>query len=320
MPLYLEELADALDEKPNDAARAARIHGKQRAHAAYSLGDLVMEIGLARTVTIEHLPPGTERKQLRLVDVHFDRMMKEAAEEFIDQSERRQREDALFRDRILGVLSHDLRNPLQAISMGLDLVLRDRDLRTATRRAAERAESSAARMRRMIRDLLDFTRTQEGGALRLQCEPLDVRALCDEIVEELRIANPGRDIEVTASGRTRGEWDRDRLAQVVSNLVGNALEHGEPGTPITVSIFGESEAGPAIEVTNRGQPIPASNRKAIFEAFRRGVDAPRHNGNLGLGLFIAQRIVEAHDGSLALTKSDGTTTFTVRLPWESESR
>lgn len=230
-------------------------------------------------------------------------------------------EDALrharFMEQFIGVLGHDLRNPLQAIRGSAQLVLRRQDLDDALRRTVARMSGAADRMGRMITDLLDYTRTRLGGGIPLTAGEVCLPGLAREILEELEVANPGRAIELRASDEGRGQWDRDRIAQVIQNLVSNALQYGPKDEPILVTVRDEPEHV-VFSVHNDGEPISADVMSRLFEPFRRG-ERPASEGTrsdgLGLGLYIARQIVAAHGGDIEVRSSEEEgTTFTVRLP------
>lgn len=218
-----------------------------------------------------------------------------------------------IREDVVAVVSHDLRSPLSAISLGSSLLLGREELDERTLGAVRRISSAAERATRLIRDLLDFTRARVSG-LPIQLKPLDFHELVRRVVDEVRLAWPGRTIEASTSGDGQGEWDEGRLSQVVTNLVGNALQHGPSEEPVYVSTRGEGE-GVLLEVRNAGAPIPPVLRSKLFEPYRRGSDAGEGRGSLGLGLFITRQIVQGHGGTIEVrsTAEEGTL-FTVWLP------
>jgi signal transduction histidine kinase len=165
----------------------------------------------------------------------------------------------------------------------------------------------------MIGDLLDFTQARVGG-IPIHPKPLDFHEHVHRVLEEMRLAWPERTLDFHASGNGRGAWDEGRLAQVVTNLVGNALQHSPPGTPVRVTSRGE-DGHVRLEVHNQGAPIPAELLPTLFEPYQRGPESGAGRGSLGLGLFIARQIVLGHGGTLEVRSSaeDGTL-FTVRLP------
>jgi signal transduction histidine kinase len=173
-------------------------------------------------------------------------------------------------------------------------------------------------MAAMISDLLDFARTQLGEHLPVACAPMSMRDACQLAIDEIAVVHPERAFSFDAQGVLLGNWDGIRIGQMLSNLLGNAAEHGFPGTPIRVSCY-ESNGHVLIAVQNQGPPIPESERQRIFEPLAHGSnemqEATRRGRNLGLGLYIACEIAKAHGGTIKLTSSESTgTIFTVHLP------
>ncbi len=214
-------------------------------------------------------------------------------------------ETARFRDQMLGIVGHDLRNPLGAVVMSAALLQKRGALSGWQARTVDRIRSSAGRMRRIIDDLLSYTRTRLGTGIPMTRRPADLDVLCRRVIDELLAANPDRTVDYSAEGPLDGEWDPDRLEQVLSNLVGNALEHGEPDVPVRVRAEGAA-AEVRVEVRNAAHLLPPDFVEHAFEPFRRGPDATsRKATGLGLGLFIAREIVRAHGGEVAIHSSDG---------------
>jgi len=219
-----------------------------------------------------------------------------------------------FLERFIAILGHDLRNPLAAIDMNLTR-LREKVTDQALARMLDRMASSSTRMSRMIGQILDLTRSRLAGRLELQRAPMDLRDALTRIVEELRAAQPDRTIDLR-SPSLPGSWDRDRLEQVFSNLVGNALLYGDRDRPITV------EAGDGatiyVDVHNHGAPIPNEVQADLFNPFRRATvtEETRKGGEgLGLGLYISRELVAAHGGTIDVRSAPGHgTTFRVALP------
>ncbi len=220
-----------------------------------------------------------------------------------------------FQERFIGILGHDLRNPLAAIQMGVDLLRRHAG--AAEAKALNRMESSAARMSRMIEQILDLTRSGLGGGLPIKPAPTDLREILKQIVEELRVAEPSRSIVLTCDlSDPMGDWDRDRLEQVFSNIVGNAIHHGDPNQPVTVEA---EQVGDLVRVRvhNGGPAIPEELLGKLFDPFRRGTRDSRtaRTAGLGLGLHISHEVVAAHGGSIeAKSSASEGTTFAVTLP------
>jgi PAS domain S-box-containing protein len=221
-------------------------------------------------------------------------------------------ESLAFREQMMGVLGHDLRNPLWAVRGFADLLLMRDDLPAGTRETLQLIVEASRRMNELINTLLDFTHSRFCGSLGVKRGVMDLAEVTRNVIEELRAGHPHREIRLEAPERLNGEWDAGRLAQVISNLVGNALTHGAPDTPVEVSL---SRADAVIlSVSNRGTPIPPEAQTRIFEAFRRsGDDAAGKPRGLGLGLFIAREIVAAHGGCISVESDSSATVFRVRL-------
>jgi signal transduction histidine kinase len=180
-----------------------------------------------------------------------------------------------------------------------------------------RVISSAERMKRMISDLLDFARGRLGGGIPLSPGPLDLASLCREVAEELEAGRPGREVGLELEGDLQGEWDADRLSQLLINLGKNALDYSPEETSVRFTLHGDGECV-RLEVHNWGPPIPPEQLGSIFEPFRRFADeerSPSSTSGLGLGLYIVEQIVRAHGGEVSVrsTEEEGTR-FTVRLP------
>ncbi len=226
-----------------------------------------------------------------------------------------------LREQLIGILGHDLRNPLNTILMAASHLM-TKNLQERDARLASKIASNAERMGRMIGDLLDLTRSRLGDGIPIWRRPMDMIALCRQIIEELEVANPGRTIHFSAEGDGQGDWDPDRAAQVISNLISNALQYSPHTTPVQVSVrdTGPADAGAAVvlEVNNEGPAIPADTMENIFNAFRRATSSKDGNlptSGLGLGLYIVQQIMIAHGGTIEVRSNDveGTTFRTLWL-------
>jgi signal transduction histidine kinase len=217
-------------------------------------------------------------------------------------------------ETFVGMLGHDLRNPLNAISTAAALVAR-RAESDAIGKPAVRIVRSAHRMARMIDQILDFTRIRLGRGLPLEPRSIDLAEVCRLATEELEGEAAAPRVRLEVRGDVAGTWDADRLAQLASNLVGNALAHGQPGAPVSILLDGTDRSEVVLEVANAGS-IPADLLPGIFEPFtasRRAAAATSQG--LGLGLHITRQIATAHGGSIEVASSDeGWTRFTVRLP------
>jgi signal transduction histidine kinase len=225
----------------------------------------------------------------------------------------KERNDALeqllkLNETMVAVLTHDLRTPLGAIMMCAE-ILRMQAGTDAAKRSVERIKSSGSRMARMIDQLLDFSRIRS-GVLNLHSRLASLEEVCSAALAELRHSHPDATIELTHEGDLRGRFDTDRLIQVFSNLVGNAIQHGEPGAPIRVHLDGTDSQRLVASVTNGGQ-VPEGLLPNLFEAFRG--DGERREG-LGLGLYIVDQFVRAHGGEVQARNADGSAIFSFHLP------
>ena len=219
--------------------------------------------------------------------------------------ERRDRDD--FREQFLGIVGHDLRTPLSAISIEAQLLgdLGDQRERKA---AGQRILASTTRMTAMVDQLLDVTRSRLGGGMPISLRQTDLRALAQRVVAELSRVHPGR-VQFTAEEAVDGQFDADRIAQVMTNLIGNALQHGEGTVEVTLTAGRDNVV---FAVHNLGVPIPADELPNVFEAFRRGRGQP---ASLGLGLFITDQIVRGHSGHIEVSSSlEAGTRFVVVVP------
>lgn len=215
-----------------------------------------------------------------------------------------------MKDRLMGIASHDLKNPLSAVKMGAMLLSKSAALEEKDRRVVQHISTSAERMTRLISQLLDLTRVRLGGGIPLERKPLDLKPLVDGIVEEARLGS-GKPVEAQTQS-AQVEADPDRVQQVISNLVGNALTHGDASKPILVTL-GAPEGHVEVAVQNWGPVIPAALLEQLFEPFVQGGRTTTREG-LGLGLFISREVMHAHGGTLSATSSpEGVTRFIARF-------
>ena len=224
---------------------------------------------------------------------------------------------AYSKDLFVGILSHELRNPLNVIAMSAKLML---SIGAPTERhtmLASQIVESTTRITTLVDDLLDMTRARFGAGLPVLRVPMDMEFVCQKIVDEMRSKNPSRTLNLMFSGDGKGEWDKPRIAQILANLIGNAIQYGFKDSSVVITVTCEPE-DIIISVHNKGVPIPPEKMGTLFDALSRAViDTGEHPGavNLGLGLYITKEIVVSHNGTIdvASTEEDGTT-FTVRLP------
>lgn len=226
-----------------------------------------------------------------------------------------ERTEALrINEMFMAVLSHDLRTPLQSIKAAATVLARQPEPDKVVS-LAERMQASSQRMSMMIEDLLDVTRIRQAGGLSLSPQPTDLQVMLQRTLQEVESGFPERLLECELLGDLQGHWDGERLCQVLANLVGNAMHHGDPAQPVRVVADGRAQESVSVTVSNGGT-IPAQLLPTLFNPFRGGERRPGQHQGLGLGLFIAHQIVRSHGGSIKVCSADGVTSFRVELPRE----
>ena len=249
----------------------------------------------------------TERKEAEA------RLARSAAETAVLSEKSRVQE---FQERFIAVLGHDLRNPLAAIDMGASLLRDYCANEPGAVRVLDRIDASAGRMSRMIEQILDLTRSRLAGGMTMNLATMDLRTMLEGVIEELRTAHPERTVELRCASQLSGTWDRDRLEQVFSNLISNAIHYGAVDRPINVDVRIEGRAI-VVDVHNEGEPIAETVQAELFNPFRRGSrdSRTRTTEGLGLGLYISREIVMAHTGDISIQSGPSIgTTFRVSLP------
>lgn len=231
----------------------------------------------------------------------------------LDRELNERTETLRLNEMFTALLAHDLRNPLNAILTSAQLVQR-LALDPVPKEAAARILSSGRRMSRLIEDMLDLARARVGGGIMIKREDGDLGALITPVVREHQAAAPGRQIEIAGNGALRGQWDAERIAQVASNLVGNALQHGDPEGAVEVRLDGSQPDAVVFSVVNDGTIAP-ERQSSLFDPFKNGHHRVGRSEGLGLGLYIVQQIVTAHAGHIDVqTERDRRTVFRVHLP------
>jgi sigma-B regulation protein RsbU (phosphoserine phosphatase) len=233
----------------------------------------------------------------------------------LEERLRQERENAELREQFIAVLGHDLRNPLAAIAAGARLMLKAKTPEDALRLEAM-MQSSVGRMAKMIESVMDLARGRLGGGISLSKSITGIEPVLDQVVAEIAAANPERSIETQFQLETPVFCDPARVAQLFSNLLGNAISHGAPDQPVHVGATSKNGAF-VLSVANSGKPIPAEARTRLFQPFYRGAAHGPSEG-LGLGLYIATEIAKAHGGSIEVDSSEKETRFTFRMPLEGD--
>lgn len=240
-------------------------------------------------------------------------ILKHKTETFFQLARQRQvlSETLRLNEELMAVVGHDLRNPLDVILMTAELLRSESS--PDVRKSAERLHRSGTRMRRMIDEILDVSRARLGGGIPIEPRPTDLHQIASNVIAEIEAAHPERQVMLHAEGDYTGHWDAPRMEQVLSNLLGNAMRHGEPSSPVHVTLQPD-DAHVSLRVHNAGH-IPPSLLPRIFEPFQATPESRARAGGLGLGLYIVQQIVLAHGGRVDVrsTPCDGTT-FHLSLP------
>lgn len=219
-----------------------------------------------------------------------------------------------LREQFIAVVGHDLRNPIAAIDAGVTMLRKSPEpVRVST--ILDQMESSVQRMSALIENILDFARGRLGGGLALDLKVNDVEPIVHQVVAELAISHPDRNVEVNCDpGPTFVRCDPNRLGQLLSNLVGNAITHGASDEPIIVHCAAK-EGSFKLSVSNGGEEIPLDAQERLFHPFARGKGQTGREG-LGLGLYIASEIATAHAGELSVSSTAERTSFTFTMPLE----
>lgn len=303
-----------LDAARDGTLTAASEHGRGRAEHGFSVESMVAEFRALResviTLWLRDQQGGagpSELEEVRRFNEAIDQAIAEALAQYTHVVES-------ARDRFLAVLGHDLRAPLSAVVTSTRFLLDEGNLKGEQRDMLAGVERSGRRMTQLIEDLLQLAVTRLGG-LPLRRTRTDLGLLVREVGAEVSAISPTAQIDIETSGTLVGEWDRPRLSQAFTNLLTNALEYGSPGKPISVIAHGDGDKGVTVEVTNQGAAIPRDQLASLFTPMKPAAADRRDRRHLGLGLYIVDRVIDAHGGSIKVRSSDEHgTTFTVTLP------
>jgi signal transduction histidine kinase len=314
----LQQTAKSKGRGPDTGApSAARTHGALRHASGFSLEQLFAEFRAVRHSVLQlwlsqpGILPTDHAGEIQRFNGALDQALAESVATYAYHSNR-------TKDTFLAILGHDLRGPLATMSLAGSYLSRPEVGTDGTARMGARVARSAATMTAMVNDLLEFSRSQLGGKIPLAPELADLAEICEAAAHDAGAVYPDVIIEVTVSGDVTGIFDSNRLQQVITNLLVNAAQYSADQVPIVIAAAGTAETL-SVKVTNHGAVIPAASLKKIFDPLIQlpADENPRKrlSTSLGLGLFIAEQIVLAHAGAIAVESSAATgTVFTIRIP------
>lgn len=311
-----EQIAKSRGEASRDAGAEdtpAETHADTRIVAGFAIDAMLTEYRALRASVLRlwaaskgEETHADELEQLMRFNEAVDQAITESVARYTEQVQR-------YTNLFMGMLGHDIRNPLGTITMSAELLVRSGQL---PRKAADPIVNGARRIESIVELLIDFSRAQSNGVMPITPAHSNLRSVFEGVLAETQVRHPGTQFTLHVEGDVEGSWDQDRLAQLLSNLLENAVLYGASGEPVAVTLIG---AGPKVtfSVHNHGNVIPAGDRERIFEPRSRGsmLGGRKAPNGLGLGLYICREIMRAHNGSLSVrsTAQDGTT-FVARLP------
>jgi signal transduction histidine kinase len=312
-----EKSKGQLDEHVNKKSAAA-IHGTLRQASGFTLTQLTAEYRALRATVLRlwmpHMQVGTHESATDMM--RFNEAMDQAlAESVVTYSENSDR----TRDTFLAILGHDLRSPLFTMKLAGSYLMRPAIGTEGTREMGARVARSAATMTAMVKDLLEYARTQLGGEIPLTLLPENMAAICQAALDDTQAGYPDCPFELEASGDLSGAFDSARLQQLFSNLLNNAAQYRDDTRAVTITALGGADSI-TVQVCNHGPVIPAPSLQAIFDplvqlSVEQGLQEGAPSSSLGLGLFIAREITTAHDGTITVASNEHSgTVFTVKLP------
>lgn len=313
-----EQAAKARGEGPEKSSsldEAGAIHGKLRHTVGFDLVQMTSEFRHLRACVIRLWVDSLESPDM----AYFQDMIRfnEAIDEALAESTAAYAELVnRSRDVFLAILGHDLRSPLQAVSMSTEMLLRKATLEGDALKCATHIKRGTGHMTMMVNDLLELVRSRLGKSLPIEPAPMDLAQAAKEAITRACAAHPECDPALEIVGDTQGVWDPRRLDQMLQNLIGNALQHGSDKRVVTLTLKGEADSV-QLTVHNDGIPIPADAIPTIFDPLVRSASEAlgEPTTSLGLGLFIVKEVVNAHQGTIEVisNEADGTL-FTVVLP------
>lgn len=303
------------DEQASLRSSAAEIHAALRLSDGFDIDQMVSEYRALRASVVKQWV--AHHESLASTDLEDLTRFNEAIDQAVTESVAHYTKTINdSRNLFLGILGHDLRNPIAAASMAARWMERSGPMDPKHGDVVSELVRTTDRASRIVDDLFDLTRSSFGTDVPIKKSQSDLAALCQAIADELRRIHDRQPIAVTHEGDPTGLFDAARMGQVVSNLMGNAIQYSDGSGPVTVTIAGNDPRALSVSIHNFGPLIPPESQKTIFQSWMRGqVQDTGEHSHLGLGLYIAKLIVEAHGGEIGVISQDVTgTTFTIRLP------
>lgn len=317
-----EQAAKAKGEGPEKTPsldEAAASHGELRHTVGFDLVQMTSEFRHLRACVIRLWVNSLESPEL----AYFQDMIRfnEAIDEALAESTAAYAEQVnRSRDIFLAILGHDLRAPLQAVNMSTEMLLRKAQLDSNGLSLANNIKNGARHMGVMVSDLLEFVRSRLGSSLPIEPKPMNLADAAQAAIDEACAGQPDYHPKLHIHGDTQGQWDRGRIDQLLQNLIGNALQHGQNSQAVTLTLNGTADTV-VLSMHNYGTPIPPAAIGTVFDPLVRSASEELGSAStsLGLGLFIVKEVVDAHRGTIEVTstEADGTT-FTVMLPRQPE--
>ena len=311
-----EQIRKSRGENAKPVNSVAEVHAALRHAGGFNLDQMVSEYRALRATVVklwsaQALGP-TQQDILDLTRFNeaIDQEMTESINYYTSTVEH-------SRNLFLGILGHDLRNPIGAMTMSAELIAKIGPLSERQKMFIDQILVSSGRAIEILNQVLDLTRARIGSGLQIIRGPMDMAFVARQLIHEMRAAHPERTFTIEVAGETEGEWDRARIGQVFSNLLGNAVQYGFKDRPIHVEIKGRQD-DVVVSIHNDGLPIPSNALPRIFDALVRSSAeeiGQGHSNNLGLGLYITKEIVSAHGGTITVTSSEKYgTKFTALFP------
>lgn len=291
---------------------ASERHAEGRVNSGFDLTAMMAEYRALRASVIRlwvESKPTADKNDLADITRFNEAIDQSLSEAVCRYSEKIEQSRQMF----LGILGHDLRNPLNAIALGAASISEAPGDEATCAEGAAQIESSAKAMSEMLNDFLDYAASNLGHPMPVSLAPMDLHLLCSEVLSEMQRAFPDQSFRLSQSGDLKGKWDVKRLRQLFSNLISNAVQHGR-NTAVSVVLTGQT-SDVTFTVHNGGPPIAAGALRRIFDPLVRGQNAGHRVGSLGLGLYIAREVVAAHGGAIEVSSSgESGTLFSVQLP------